>query len=206
MPPPRLVLDANILIRAVLGNTVLTLLDRYKDDFLFCTPEICFQDAHRNLYDIAVKRGLDLAELHGDLADLSASLFRYSNFAITSFSDLLQLPALPVATPTIGPSSPRRSSSTVQSGRKTETSSAAASRHGRPERSKSICGMAEAKQKRAPIAGGQSALVLSCESLFDDKVAAGICAQSATGTPEQGYAASGTRHKVNWISPASNIL
>jgi PIN domain len=40
-----LALDANILIRAVLGKRVRSLLETYEDSVDFYTPDICFEDA-----------------------------------------------------------------------------------------------------------------------------------------------------------------
>jgi hypothetical protein len=40
----RLVLDANILLRAVFGIRVFTLLETYEDSVSFYTPDICFGD------------------------------------------------------------------------------------------------------------------------------------------------------------------
>jgi len=46
MTAPRgLVLDANILMRAVLGRRVLELLQRYEDVVEFYSPDVCFDDA-----------------------------------------------------------------------------------------------------------------------------------------------------------------
>lgn len=45
----KLVLDANILIRAVLGRRVRSLLTRYEEKVLFYAPDICFFDAHKHL-------------------------------------------------------------------------------------------------------------------------------------------------------------
>lgn len=53
-----LVLDANILVRAVLGRRVLTILETYADRVHFLAPEIAFADVHGHLPDILVKRGL----------------------------------------------------------------------------------------------------------------------------------------------------
>lgn len=53
-----LVLDANILVRAVLGRRVLTILETYADRVHFLAPEIAFTDARMHLPDILVKRGL----------------------------------------------------------------------------------------------------------------------------------------------------
>lgn len=44
-----LVLDANILIRAVLGRRVRNLLKQYEGKVQFYAPEICFLDANRHL-------------------------------------------------------------------------------------------------------------------------------------------------------------
>ena len=56
----RLVLDANILIRAVLGETVLRLLEKYEQSCDFCSPDVCFAEARRHLPEILQKRGMDV--------------------------------------------------------------------------------------------------------------------------------------------------
>jgi len=45
----RIVLDANILIRAVLGEKVRSLLECHSDHVEFYTPEQCFNEAERHL-------------------------------------------------------------------------------------------------------------------------------------------------------------
>lgn len=55
-----LVVDANILMRGVLGTRVLHLLDTYADKIAFCSPEICFEEARRHLPSLLKKRGLDV--------------------------------------------------------------------------------------------------------------------------------------------------
>jgi hypothetical protein len=55
----RLVLDANILLRAVFGIRVLTLLETYEDSVSFYTPDICFSDALKYVPIIAATRQLD---------------------------------------------------------------------------------------------------------------------------------------------------
>jgi predicted nucleic acid-binding protein len=57
----RLVLDANILLRAVFGVRVRTLLETYEDAVSFYTPDVCFRDARRYLPVIAAARKLDPA-------------------------------------------------------------------------------------------------------------------------------------------------
>ena len=44
-----LILDANILIRGVLGKKVHSLLIQYSNQVAFYTPEVCFQDAEKYL-------------------------------------------------------------------------------------------------------------------------------------------------------------
>ena len=54
-----LVLDANILIRAVLGRRALELISRYQDSTAFFAPDECFADAAKYLPPIFERRGLD---------------------------------------------------------------------------------------------------------------------------------------------------
>jgi predicted nucleic acid-binding protein len=57
MPPRTLVLDANMLIRAVLGRRVRQILETYAEDVHFCTPDICVQSAQDYLPDLMQRRG-----------------------------------------------------------------------------------------------------------------------------------------------------
>ncbi len=54
-----LVLDANILLRAVFGRRVLQILETYENEASFYSPEVCFQDARRYIPDLFERRGLD---------------------------------------------------------------------------------------------------------------------------------------------------
>lgn len=56
MTARRVVLDGNILIRAVLGVRVRDLLVRYARDVDFFTPELAFAEAERHLPTIAARR------------------------------------------------------------------------------------------------------------------------------------------------------
>lgn len=60
-PRKGLVLDANILMRAVLGRRVRELLETYEDIVGFYSPDICFADARRYLGNELEKRGRDTA-------------------------------------------------------------------------------------------------------------------------------------------------
>jgi hypothetical protein len=51
----RIVLDANILLRAVFGVRVRSLLETYEDSVSFYAPDICFADADKYIPVIAEK-------------------------------------------------------------------------------------------------------------------------------------------------------
>ncbi|MBI3973030.1 MAG: nucleotide-binding protein [Chloroflexi bacterium] len=53
-----IVLDANILVRAVLGIRVLSLLEAYADTVTFLTPELAFREIRAHLPQILSRRGL----------------------------------------------------------------------------------------------------------------------------------------------------
>lgn len=55
-----LILDANILIRAVFGIRVRQILERYEDEANFYTPDICFQDAEKYIPIVSKDRGFDV--------------------------------------------------------------------------------------------------------------------------------------------------
>lgn len=57
----RLVLDANILLRAVFGVRVLGLLESYEDSVSFYAPDICFADARKYIPTVSAKRRIDPA-------------------------------------------------------------------------------------------------------------------------------------------------
>ena len=56
-----LVLDANILIRAVLGSRVLSLLRKYADQVEFLAPDSAFEEAREHLPEILEQRNVPLA-------------------------------------------------------------------------------------------------------------------------------------------------
>lgn len=58
-PTPSLVVDANILLRAVLGVRVRKLIVRYSERVALFTPALCLRDAHTYLPRIAKQRGWD---------------------------------------------------------------------------------------------------------------------------------------------------
>jgi predicted nucleic acid-binding protein len=54
--PKRLVVDANILIRAVFGKRVYQLLKKYSDAAEFYSPDRCIEEAHKHLARVAVQQ------------------------------------------------------------------------------------------------------------------------------------------------------
>jgi predicted nucleic acid-binding protein len=55
------VLDANILLRAVFGVRVLGLLETYEDSVRFYAPDICFVDTRKYIPSLSAKRRIDPA-------------------------------------------------------------------------------------------------------------------------------------------------
>lgn len=58
-PRKGLVLDANILMRAVLGRRVRELLEAYEDVATFYSPDVCFDDARHYVAQVLEKCGLN---------------------------------------------------------------------------------------------------------------------------------------------------
>lgn len=58
-----IVLDANILIRAVLGKKVRSLLERFSESVQFYTPSVCFEDAQKYLPLLFEKRNLPVEDM-----------------------------------------------------------------------------------------------------------------------------------------------
>ena len=58
----RIVLDANILIRAVLGRKVRNTLEKFANSAQFFTPDVCFADARKYLPALFEKRNLPADE------------------------------------------------------------------------------------------------------------------------------------------------
>jgi predicted nucleic acid-binding protein len=54
-----LVLDANILLRAVFGQRVRQILEEHEEHVNFYSPDICFEDARRYIPDIASRKNLE---------------------------------------------------------------------------------------------------------------------------------------------------
>ena len=59
MPSKALVVDANILVRAVLGRRVREVIEAHAEHVLFFVPESAFAEAEEHLAALVVKRGGD---------------------------------------------------------------------------------------------------------------------------------------------------
>jgi len=59
MPSRALVVDANILVRAVLGKRVRELIEEYAGDASFFVPEVAYTEAEEHLAALVIKRGGD---------------------------------------------------------------------------------------------------------------------------------------------------
>lgn len=57
----RLVLDANILLRAVFGKKTFELLNKYENKARFFTPDTCVAEARHHVATIAKGKGMDAA-------------------------------------------------------------------------------------------------------------------------------------------------
>ena len=68
----KIVLDANILIRAVLGKKVRNTIQKYADSAEFFTPDVCFTDARKYLPPLFEKRNLPVDEAIAVLEGLTA--------------------------------------------------------------------------------------------------------------------------------------
>ena len=67
-----LLLDANILIRAVLGNRVRRILEAHADNISFFVPESAYAEAEEHLVALVVKRGGDPAKGLASLRSMAA--------------------------------------------------------------------------------------------------------------------------------------
>ena len=62
MPGKALAVDANILVRAVLGKRVREVIETYAEDVLFFVPESAFSEAEEHLPALVARRGGDPAQ------------------------------------------------------------------------------------------------------------------------------------------------
>jgi predicted nucleic acid-binding protein len=87
MPSKSIILDANILIRAVLGNRVRQLLETHSDTISFFVPESALAEAEEHLAGLVIRRHGDPAKalrLLGAIAALGTTVNSelYNDFEI----------------------------------------------------------------------------------------------------------------------------
>ncbi|HEX3748816.1 MAG TPA: PIN domain-containing protein [Bryobacteraceae bacterium] len=70
MPGKALVIDANILVRAVLGRRVREIIERYAEQALFFVPAAAYFEAEEHVPALVVRRGGDPAEAVAFLGSL----------------------------------------------------------------------------------------------------------------------------------------
>lgn len=80
-----IVLDANILIRAVLGEKVRHIIQAHSERVKFYTPALCFQEAEYYLPQLFKKRGLDGQEALDLLDKLSAFIYEIEMIFLEQF-------------------------------------------------------------------------------------------------------------------------
>ena len=129
-----IVLDANILIRAVLGRRARQLIDTYADQSVrFFGPDVAFDDAEKYLPSLLKKRGQAQGKPPPTFRQRPNTCETSSSRLLTNFTPSLK--AKPdsdyaVETKVIGQYSPQHSDWHVHCGPKTRISSVPASRCG----------------------------------------------------------------------------
>jgi predicted nucleic acid-binding protein len=83
-----LVLDANILIRAVLGSRVLALFRKYAGQVEFLTPDTAFEEAREKLPEILERRKVPVAPAMTILDQLAGVVQAVEAETYQSFEDL----------------------------------------------------------------------------------------------------------------------
>jgi predicted nucleic acid-binding protein len=75
-----IVLDANILIRAVLGWRVFALLEKYRGSVRFFAPELAFEEADRHIPSITESRNARESRIRSRAGDGTVTLSRLRQF------------------------------------------------------------------------------------------------------------------------------
>jgi predicted nucleic acid-binding protein len=118
----RLVIDANILVRAVLGPRVRNLIVDFAEEITFFAPSVAFADASRHLPTLVGKRGIDTSVALSTLDTLRALVDDVPDDLMAQRKDEAFVVSRS-ATPTTGRSSRQLLLLIVRSGPRTRTSS-----------------------------------------------------------------------------------
>ncbi|SRR5579884_2188097 len=87
-PNKGLVLDANILLRAVFGTRVRQLLETYEDTAGFYSPDVCFEEAYEYIPDVAKRRAVDSALALSVLEEVSRIVTPVDKSLYESYEEL----------------------------------------------------------------------------------------------------------------------
>ena len=87
-PRKGLVLDANILLRAVFGTRVRELLETYEDAAGFYSPDVCFQEAQEYIPHVAKRRAVDSALALSVLEEVSRIVTPVDKSLFESYEEL----------------------------------------------------------------------------------------------------------------------
>jgi hypothetical protein len=134
----RVVLDANILLRAVFGVRVLALLETYEDFVWFFAPDLCFVDARKYIPSVSAKRRIDPAPGLAVLDHLSR-LVEIVNRSLYEEHESSARERMISRDVVIGRSWLQHYFWDARSGPRTEISSGVASRHGLQRRLNFTC-------------------------------------------------------------------
>jgi hypothetical protein len=126
-----LVLDANILIRAVLGQQVRRIIEAHADNVSFFIPEAVYAEAEEHLARLVAKHGGDPTKAMAFLISMPRSGL-WSAWTSIAISQPKRGSGSMHAIRTTGRFSQPPLLSAVRSGLRTRTSSAVASQRGRP--------------------------------------------------------------------------
>jgi predicted nucleic acid-binding protein len=86
-PARAIVLDANILLRAVLGTRVRTLIERYADTVTLLTPRSCVDEAREYLPALCIERGWSIAPVIELFDALLTSIHVVDNASLLEVED-----------------------------------------------------------------------------------------------------------------------
>jgi len=97
-----IVLDANILLRAVLGPRVRTLIERYADTITLLTPQSCVDETREYLPELCIQRGWSIAAAIDLLDALLTSIHVVDDSSLLDVeaeADVVSPPVIPTTGP-----------------------------------------------------------------------------------------------------------
>ena len=83
-----IVLDANILIRTVLGHKVRRLLENHADRVLFYAPVPCIEEAQKHLPKLLKKRGIETTKTTDFMRHILTLMQEVEDLVFMPFQDM----------------------------------------------------------------------------------------------------------------------